>query len=591
MLGLDGQAWLTVGILVAMAVALLRDMARPDLIFLGVLGVLLLTGILSPEDAFAGFSNTAVWTVGALFVVAAGVQQTEALGFLDRLLFGSSRTLRWVLPRIMLPTACLSAVLNNTPIVAMLTPRVQQWAQRVGIPASKLLIPLSYAAIVGGMITLIGTSTNIVVSGLLVEAGMPAMGMFDLTWVGLPAAFCVVVYFSLVGHRLLPDRSVGPPSFEDGLKECLFEVRVGARARWTGQTVEEAGLRALGDAYLVHMRRDDRVFPASPEEVLEPGDVLTFTGNAAMLDELLERQGLERNVSAVATDGDMTLPLFEAVVADSSGLVGKTLRDVQFREQYGGVVLAIQRRNERVSGPLGRILIRAGDLLLIEARPGFDQRWNANRDDFYLVAPRRPTQEKPQPRKAPIALLILAAMIALVATGAVPLVTGAFAAGLAMIMTRCLNGTQARRAVNLQVLIIIAAALGLGRAFVQTGLTDVLSAALLSSAGLGVVAAMVALYVTTNVLTELITHKAAAVLMLPVALSMALHLGAEPKAFALIVAVAAAASFMTPIGYQTNLMVMAAGGYRVRDYLKVGLPVSLLVMTVTTIMIFFIWVS
>jgi di/tricarboxylate transporter len=339
------------------------------------------------------------------------------------------------------------------------------------------------------------------------------------------------------------------------------------------------------------MRRDDRVFPASPDEILEPGDVLTFTGNAAMLDELLQRQGLERDVSAIATSDYTTLPLFEAVVADSSGLVGKALRDVQFRERYGGVVLAIQRRNERVSGPLGRIPIRAGDLLLIEARPGFDRRWNANRDDFYLVAPRRPTQEKSQPRKAPIALLILAAMIALVATGTVPLVTGAFAAGLAMIVTRCLNGVQARRAVNLQVLIIIAAALGLGRAVVQTGLTDVISSALLSLAGLGVVAAMIALYVTTNVLTELITHKAAAVLMLPVALSMASHLGAEPKAFALIVAVAAAASFMTPIGYQTNLMVMAAGGYRVRDYLKAGLPVSLLVMTVATIMIFFIWVS
>ncbi len=591
MLGLDLQAWLTIAVIVAIAGALLRDVARPDLIFLGGLGVLLLAGVISPEDAFAGFSNTAVLTVGALFVVAAGVQQTEALSALDRALFGRSKRLRWVLPRLMLPTACLSAFLNNTPIVAMLTPRVQQWAQRAGLPASKLLIPLSYAAIVGGMMTLIGTSTNIIVSGLLVEAGQPAMGLFDLTWIGLPAMLAVVLFFAVAGHRLLPDRGLGPPILEDGLQECLFEVRVGARASLAGNTVEEAGLRALGDAFLVHVRRRERLMPASPDEVLEPGDVLTFTGTAAMLEELLQRPGLERNVSAVETDGLQTLPLFEAVVSSSSNLVGKSLREVEFRERYGGVVLAIQRSSERVEGPLGRIPIEAGDLLLIEARDGYDQRWNASRDEFYLVAPRRQVQSRPQPRKAPVALLILLAMIVLVAFQLLPLVTAAFAAALAMIATRCLNTNQARRAVNLQVLVLIAAALGLGRAVVQTGLADVLAQLLLSMAGLGVVVAVVVLYMITNVLTELITHKAAAVLMLPVALAMALELGVEPKAFAMIVAVAAAASFMTPIGYQTNLMVMAAGGYRVRDYLKVGLPVSLLVMTVATIMIFFIWLD
>ena len=421
MLGLELQAWLTIAVIVAIAGALLRDMGRPDLIFLGGLGVLLLAGVIVPEDAFSGFSNTAVLTVGALFVVAAGVQQTEALSVLDRLLFGESTRLRWVLPRLMLPTACLSAFLNNTPIVAMLTPRVQQWAQRTGLPASKLLIPLSYAAIVGGMMTLIGTSTNIIVSGLLVEAGQPAMGMFDLTWIGLPAMLVVVVYFAVVGHRLLPasklliplsyaaivggmmtligtstniivsgllveagqpamgmfdltwiglpamlvvvvyfavvghrllpDRGLGPPILEDGLQECLFEVRVGARASLIGQTVEEAGLRALGDAFLVHVRRRERLMPASPNEVLEPGDVLTFTGNVAMLDVILQRPGLERNVSAVETDGLQTLPLFEAVVVSSSSLVGKSLREVQFREHYRGVVLAIQRSSARVEGP------------------------------------------------------------------------------------------------------------------------------------------------------------------------------------------------------------------------------------------------
>ena len=588
---IEVQAWITLSVIVGIAVALFREVARPDVIFLGGLGVLLLAGTITPEDAFAGFSNTAVMTVGALFVVAAGIQQTEALSVLDRVFFGTTTALRWALPRIMVPTACLSAFLNNTPVVAMLIPRVQEGAQRLGIPASKFLIPLSYASIVGGMVTLIGTSTNIIVSGLLVEAGLPALGLFDLTWIGLPAAFVVVIYFALGGHRLLPDGGDGPPIFEDGLKDCLFEVRVKSRAALVGKTIEEAGLRALGEAFLVHVRRRQHLMPAAPSEVIEPGDVLTFTGNAAMLDHLLQRPGLERKVSAVEAGGVETLPLFEAVVAASSSLVGKSLRDSQFRERYGGVVLAIQRRSARVEGPLGRIPIEAGDLLLIEAGAGFDARWNANRTEFYLVAPRRLKQATPQPRKAPIALLILTAMIVLVATKVLPLVTAAFAAALAMIATRCLSTTEAGRALDLQVLVLIAAALGLGRAVVNTGLAEVLAEGLLVLSGAGLVVAVLGLYISTNVLTELITHKAAAVLMLPVALSMALELGVEPKAFALVVAVAAAASFMTPIGYQTNLMVMAAGGYRVRDYLKVGLPVSVLVMTIATIMTFFIWLD
>ncbi|MFQ5568330.1 MAG: SLC13 family permease [Rhodothermales bacterium] len=588
MMDLDWQAWLTLATLVVIAVSLLRDAARPDLIFLGGLGGLLLAGVVTPEEAFAGFSNAAVLTVGALFVVAAGVQQTEALGFLDRLIFSASSSIKGGLLRLMLPTAGLSAFLNNTPIVAMFIPRVQEWARRAGFPASKFLIPLSYAAIVGGMMTLIGTSTNIVVSGLLVEAGFPALGLFDLTWVGLPAAAAVIAYFVLGGHRLLPDRPQERTVFEDGLKDCLFEVRV--EAPLVGRSIEEAGLRALGEAYLVHVRRAERLVPASPGEILQAGDVLTFAGNVAMLDPLLRRPGLERNVEAVEGDAFQTLPLYEAVVADGSSLIGRTLREVQFRERFGGVVLAIQRRNERVRRSLGRLPIQAGDLLLIEASEGFDRRWNANRESFYLVAPRRPVRAKPQPRKAPIALLILLTMVVLVATRLVPLVTATFAGALAMLFTRCLSPSQAGRAVDVQVLLIIAAALGVGRAVAKTGLTDVLGHSMLvATAGLGVLATLVVLYLVTNVLTELITHKAAAVLMLPVALSMALELGVEPKAFGLVVAVAAAASFMTPIGYQTNLMVMSAGGYRVRDYLKVGFPVSLLVMGVAVTAIYFVW--
>jgi di/tricarboxylate transporter len=287
----------------------------------------------------------------------------------------------------------------------------------------------------------------------------------------------------------------------------------------------------------------------------------------------------------------ITQPLYEAVVADTSSLVGKSLREAQFREVFGGVVLAIHRRNERLDGSLGRISIKAGDLLLVEATNGFDKRWNASRDEFYLVAPyKRSLSKPPQMQKAWLALGLLLLMIAVIALGLVPLVTAVFVTALLMVLTRCMNGTQARKAVDLQVLIIIAGALGIGQAVVKTGLSAWLAQGILSATvGLGMVAVLVLLYIVTNLLTELITHKAAAVLMLPVALATAAQVGGDPKAFALLIAVSAAASFMTPIGYQTNLMVMTAGGYRFRDYFKVGLPTSMVVMVIAVSVIYWVW--
>ncbi len=588
---LGWQAWVTAGVIVAMMGALVREWARPDLVLLGGLAGLLLVGVVTPEQAFAGFSNSAVITVAALFVVAAGVERTGALGFLDHLLFPKKTArLGWALPRLMFSTAGLSAFLNNTPIVALFVPRVQTWASRRNVSASKLLIPLSYAAITGGMITLIGTSTNLVVSGLMEAEGYAGLGFFDVTWVGLPAALAMMLYMTLVGHRLLPVRQKQGAMAEDGLRDCLFEVRVAQGSPLVGQTIEEAGLRSLGAAYLGHVRRAGRVIPASPEVGLQAGDVLTFAGDLAMLEALLQRPGLERTLRAVEDDQYETLPLDEAVVAASSNLVGKTLREAAFRDHYQGVVLAIQRKDEQVEGPLGRIPIKAGDLLLVEARNGFDSHWNATRDEFYLVAPRRPTQAKPQRWKAALSLLIFAAMIGAMASGLVSVVTASFAAALAVIATRCLRAHEARRAVDVQVLVVIAAALGIGKAVEASGLAALMATGLLTATGsLGLVATLVALYLATNVLTELITHKAAAVLMLPVALSVAASLNLNPSAFAVLIAVAAAGSFATPIGYQTNLMVMAAGGYRFKDYLRVGIPASLIIMAVAVTVIYLHW--
>nr|WP_259057390.1 SLC13 family permease [Salinibacter ruber] len=608
MLGsLSLNAWITVAVVMGVVGALMADVGRPDLVLLSGLSVLLVSGVVSPDQAFAGFSNAAVLTVGALYVVAGGVQHTDALSALDRVLFADTTRLGPVLARFMVPTSVLSGLLNNTPIVAMLTPRLQEWADAQNIPASKLMIPLSYAAITGGMMTLIGTSTNLIVAGLMEAEGYEPLHLFDVTWVGVPAALVVIAYFVLGGHRLLPDRGTSAPAAERRLGQNMFEVTVTAPSPIVGQTVAEAGLRDLGDAYLTHVRRGTEVLQGRPGRPLEQGDILAFNGSLAARERLLERPGLSRTLPAPDGAHDdparyETLPLYEAVIAESSNLVGTTLGEANFREQYQGVVLGIQRQDEPVTSPVGTTELQAGDLLIVEAPDDFEERWSSgSREEFYLVAPRdgrarqggAPDDEEgktDRSGRAPIALGLTGAMVLAAATGLAPIVTAAVLAALLMILAGCIRPAEAQRALNVQVLVVIAAALGIGKAIETTGLATAAAQGVLSVAEpFGPVAVLVALYLLTNLLTEIITNNAAAVLMLPVAMAAASSLGVPPVAFGVLVAVAASASFLTPIGYQTNLMVMAPGGYRFSDYARVGWPVTLLVMGTSVGIISLVW--
>lgn len=568
-----------------MVVALVRSWARTDLVLMGSLGLLLLAGVLTPEAAFAGFSNPAVISIGALFVVAAGVDRTGALGFLDGLLRPRGRRIGPAVVRLFVPTAILSGVLSNTPVVAMLIPRVQAWAREMEISASKLLIPLSTAAIVGGWLTLIGTSTNVVVHGLMQAEGLDGFSFFDVTWVGVPAALAVAAWYALIGHRLLPDREGADPASG---QDYRFELRVAPDAPFLGQTVEAASLRTLGSAYLARVRRGEDVFDALPETTMLPGDVLEFAGDASAHDSLIARPGLERKAPTVDDEGREDLPLFEVVVAPGSRLVGETLKSVDFRERYGGVVLAIRRREGQVEGGLGNVPIRAGDLLLVEGRGALKNRLAARAEDFALVSP--VDTLRPITSRAPVALALLAGMIGLVAFNVLPLATAAFAAALGMVVTGCLRGPAIFRALDGKVLLVIAAALGIGKAVETTGLAAIAALGVEAvGAWAGPVGALAAIYLASNLLAELITNKASAALMVPVALAVAADLGSEPTAFCVAVAVGSAASFLTPIGYQTNLMVMSAGGYRYTDFTRAGAPVSLIVGVITVAVCSVVW--
>ena len=585
MLDLTWQAWLTLAVVLGLVVALVRDLARPELLLFASLAPLLATGVLTPDEAFAGFSNSAPLAVGALFVVAAGVQATGALAFTDRLLFRRSGGLGATTAQLMLTTATLSAFLNNTPLVAMLMPRVQAWCERAGVAPSKLMIPLSYAAIVGGMTTLIGTSTNLLVAGLMEDAGLPPLGLFDLTLVGAPAALAVIAYFAAVGHRWLPDRGTGDAAPVPA--DCLFEVRVAEGSPLAGQTVGDAGLRALGDAFLVHRRRGDDVATVSPETLLRAGDVLLFTGTLEAHDRLLARPGIERAQGHAEAGG---LPVYEAVVAGRSPLAGQTLRGLDFRQRYGGVVLGVRRRDAALDGALGRTPLQEGDLLLVEAPPAFAARWGRDHDTFYVVSPVRPPRVAASPVRAAAALAILVGVIGVSAGFDVSIVTTSFLGALSMIATGCLSWDEARRSVDLSVLLVIVAALGLGQAIEGSGLAAALAQGVTGvSPSLGPLAVVAAAYVATSLLTEVITNNAAAALMLGVGLAAATATGAPPQAFAVAVAIAASASFLTPVGYQTNMMVMAAGRYRFSDFLRSGAAANLIVAVVALAMIAVVW--
>ncbi|HET8838026.1 MAG TPA: SLC13 family permease [Flavobacteriaceae bacterium] len=576
---------ITASTVVLLLLALLKDLARPHLLFIAALMLLLVTGVLEPGLALSGFANEAVFTVAALFVVATGVQQTGALAFIDLVIFRQRDGLHKVGGKMMAATMALSAFLNNTPIVAMLIPHVQAWADKKGIAFSKLLIPLSYAAIVGGMCTLIGTSTNILVSGMMVETGMEPMGLFELSWIGIPAVILVFAWFMIAGFKMMPDRDVVADNSEDAnfTEAYQFDYKVPENSPFGGKTIEEAGLRALESVFLIHVQRGKHLIAVGPGFIIEGKDILTFRGSYTDVHAVASTKGLLPAVPGGKTAEP--LPLYEAVISDSSPLIGKTLKELEFRERFKGVVLAIQRKVEQIHGAVGNTPLKAGDLLLIEAKSGFDQYYGNNNQYFYLVR-KIGDGLRNYSGKSKIALGIIFLMLVVVGIGLLPMVTAALLAAIFMLVTGCVHKEQLINAVHLPILVVIATAIGIGTAVETSGLAEGIADTLFGSVqSMHPILFLLLLYFLTNLFTEFITNNAAAVLMFPLAIAIADHVGIPVRAAAIAIAVAASASFMTPIGYQTNLMVMGAGGYKFSDYTKTGFPVTLIVMGVAVTVI------
>jgi di/tricarboxylate transporter len=534
-------------------------------------------GVLGVAEGFAGFSNPALLTVGVLFVVAAGLRETGAVDWLASLLFGRPRSERGALIRMMVPVAGISAFLNNTPLVAMLIPAVQDWAKRLGLPASRLLMPLSFAAILGGTCTLIGTSTNLVVAGLVgAQTHLAPLCMFDIAWVGLPTALVCMLFLVVFGPRLLPDRRVGGAGLAD-TREYTLSLVVPHGSPLAGRTVDEAGLRNLPGCFLIEVERGgDVIAPVGPEQVLYAGDQLLFAGVVESIRDLVRARGLE-----VATDQVFKLDaprykrrLYEVVVAPTSALTSGTIREAQFRNRFHGAVIAVARNGERVRGRIGDIELHGGDLLLVEADPAFGERARSVQD-FLLVRSLKDSTPR-QHGRAPLAVTLLLAMVTLAASGVYPMLVAAALAALLMVALRCCSLGEARRSVDWSVLVVIGASLGIGAAMEKTGAGRLIAETMIGTVGHDPWFALAGVYVVTAMLTSLVTNSAAVALTFPIAQATAQGLGVEFLPFVIAIMMGGSASFATPIGYQTNLMVYGPGNYTFGDFLRVGGLVNLI---------------
>ena len=580
------DALLTLAVTLVMVVALVREWVAPAIAVVTAMITLLVLGVIDTRSALAGFSNPAPITVAALFVLARAVEKTGALQpFVAGMLSAGGGESRSLL-RLLLPTAAASCFFNNTPIVAMLVPQVSAWANRHGKPVALYLLPISFAAILGGMVTLVGTSTNLIVSGMLEEAGQEPLGMFEMTGVGGAVAVLGLVAVALLAPRILRVRQGPLESFDAAFREYAVEMEVEAGGPVDGATVESAGLRHLQGVFLVRIGREEGVVaPVAPDEVLRGRDLLGFVGRADLVVDLQAVRGLRSAEHKHAERfRDARHNFVEAVISPISPLVGQTVAECDFREQYGAAVLAIHRAGDRIRDKLGTVRLRAGDTLLLLADQGFRGRWR-DRRDFLLVA----NLDGALPvgsRRGMLVLATAAAVVTLAAMGVLPVLKGALIGAVLMVATGTLTPNEARSALNLDVLIVIAAAFGLGAAIEQSGLAAMLAGGLvLPSQVLGPKGALLAVVLSTIVLTELITNNAAAVMMFPVAQAAALAAGGDPRSFAIAVALAASASFLTPIGDQTNTMVYGPGGYRFVDYARLGAPLTVIVVVVITVLL------
>ena len=568
-------------VIVILIFLLYKEVFHPAVSFLLAITSLLALGILSPDEALEGFSNEQVATIALLLVVSSVLKKLDVVDVIFRKIISYKISYRNFLLRLMVAVSFVSAFLNNTPLVATLMPYVYEWGRKKGIPPSKLMIPLSYAAIMGGTATLIGTSTNLLVNGLAVESGLKPFGVFDFSYVGVPAVIAGTLYMVFLGSKLLPERVDVITRFFEKKKEYVVETFVPDGSPIVGKTVVGAGLRNLDGLFLVEIiRKKSRIAPVSPSDVIKEGDILIFAGETEKVVELINRSSAFRLPKICSIDVDGKVEVVEALIPPNSSLVGKRVKDTDFRGNFDAAILAIHRNGEKLRGKIGEIVLKPGDLLLILAGKDFWKRVG-NSNDLYVITKVKDLYPIKDWKVIFVLVGFLFAVI-LSALGKVSLFYSMLILISTFFITKVTSYPDVKRTLDLDLIVISSLSLALGTAMMKTNLAEYLAYLILSFAEpLGKVAVLFSVYLISNILTEFITNLAAASIVFPIALSVARSLSVTPEPFILAVAFGASASFLTPIGYQTNLMVYGLGNYRFSDFLKVGLPLSIIYSLIT----------
>jgi di/tricarboxylate transporter len=582
-------------VMVLLVFTLYKEWFHPAVSFIIAVTLLHFTGVLGMDDVLKGFANREVAVIIMLIVLADIMRKMQVVDVLFQKLLRMNLSYRGFLSSMILSTGSLSAFINNTPLVAILIPYVSDWAKKNGITPSKLLIPLSYATILGGTLTLIGTSTNMVVNSLAMASGQPSLQMFDFTPVGIPLMISGMLFITFWLSRKLPERKDVISNLSEHTREYMVEATVRPKSWYVGKKVSEASLRQLRGLYLVEIIRNDRVLtPVSPDEILTADDILIFAGDTETIMDLMKTPGdlLIHDASSFVSDGNSEL--VEAVVPHNSPLIQTSLKETDFRARYNASIIAVHRNGEKLSGKIGDINLKPGDMLLLIAGKDFTIRSEYSRD-LYFVNKLREVDKKNVAGAAFVVLGTVAAIL-LSVFHVFHLFQSLMVLLTLCVVFRLIKPGDLQKSIDFGLVLILVSALALSIAMQQSGTADLIGNAFLNLAGLlssgylsASILALIAIYIVTSFLTEIITNAAAASIILPIALAVALQLGLDPKPFILVVAFAGSASFATPFGYQTNLMVYGPGGYRFSDFLRVGIPLNIMAAIVTVAMLGYLY--
>lgn len=581
-LPLEVQQIIVIVITITLVTLLFFEKVKPSFLFFAAVLIFLLTGIVDTKGFLASLANESILSIFLLIFITAGLRtHFNIIGWLDRL-FGKTTNPRSFMFRMTTGVTAMSAFLNNTPIVALLMPYVYQWAKKNKVSPGKFLLPLSYAAMIGGMITVIGTSTNLVLNGLIETKNGVPLGLLDYLFPGLLVSIAGIVFLYLFGLKLLPNREDLLDSSTKLSREYLVETRVPINSTLIGKSLIEANLRNLTGIYLFEIVRDSKaITPVHPEEIIQANDILFFAGETQNIMELLERDNELSLPSPGGQEVDHKHNIIETVIPINSELVGQTLKQLEFRENYDAAVVAIHRNGAKLRGKVGEIVMQAGDLLMISAGKNFRQHLNA-RPNLYLVSVLAQTEDAKPVVKKGFALIIIACIIGMVA-GYLNLFLALIIITAYMVIGKLLSVSEIKKQLDIDLLIILIASLTFSKAIIDSGTAELISNNFIAVfRGFGNKGILIGMYLITLMLTTFITHVAAISIVFPIAFSLGVSLpGMNMTAMFLAISFAASASFHAPFSYQTNLMVYGPGGYKFKDFLKIGTPFTLLYSIIT----------